>query len=80
MKTIIVTYPDFQGLPRGLKQLLVASESFFFENIKPSTATVRRTDRPVWMAPKPVGGSYTTLARQLARRLNPVNAAQVATD
>lgn len=30
MKSIITTYPDFQKLPRGLKMLLLVSESFFF--------------------------------------------------
>jgi hypothetical protein len=31
MKPIMMIYPGFQALPKGLKQLLVESESFFFE-------------------------------------------------
>ena len=31
MKSIMVTYPDFQSLPKGLKQMLLASETFFFD-------------------------------------------------
>jgi len=31
MKPFMVVYPGFQTLPKGLKQLLVESESFFFE-------------------------------------------------
>jgi len=31
MKSIITTYPYFQTLPRGVKMLLLASESHFFE-------------------------------------------------
>ena len=31
MKPFMVVYPGFQMLPKGLKQLLVESESFFFE-------------------------------------------------
>jgi hypothetical protein len=31
MKPIMVVYPGFQALPKGLKQMLVESESFFFE-------------------------------------------------
>jgi len=31
MRTIILTYPGYQSLPRGIKQMLVASENFFFE-------------------------------------------------
>jgi len=34
MKSILVTYPNFQGLPKGLKQMLLASESFFFDQSK----------------------------------------------
>jgi len=35
MKSIMVTYPDFRLLPKGLKQLLLASETFFFEEAMP---------------------------------------------
>ena len=31
MKSIMMTYPEFRALPKGLKQLLLASESFFFD-------------------------------------------------
>jgi len=31
MKSIITTYPDFQTLPRGIKMMLLASESHFFD-------------------------------------------------
>ena len=30
MKTIISTYPGFQSLPKGVKQMLVATESFYY--------------------------------------------------
>ncbi len=30
MRTIILTYPEFQSLPRGIKQMLLATESFYF--------------------------------------------------
>ena len=42
MKSIIVTYPNFRLLPKGLKQLLLASESFFFEEAMPPPC---RTDK-----------------------------------
>jgi hypothetical protein len=38
MKSIILSYPGFQALPRGLKQLLVASESDFFSAARPALA------------------------------------------
>jgi hypothetical protein len=47
MKSIMVTYPDFRLLPKGLKQLLLASENFFFEEAKlPSR---RREEKPSFM-------------------------------
>jgi len=30
IKSIMVTYPDFQSLPKGIKKMLVTSESVFF--------------------------------------------------
>jgi len=41
MKSIMVTYPDFRKLPKGLKQLLVASESFFFDEMTTAAPVVR---------------------------------------
>jgi hypothetical protein len=32
MRTIILTYPGFQSLPKGIKQMLVTSENLFFGN------------------------------------------------
>ncbi|HUC85962.1 MAG TPA: hypothetical protein VL970_12270 [Candidatus Acidoferrales bacterium] len=32
MNSITVTYPGFQALPKGIKQMLVVSESLFFED------------------------------------------------
>lgn len=44
MKPIMVVYPGFQTLPKGLKQLLVESESFFFEE---ETTFFRRDSKRV---------------------------------
>jgi hypothetical protein len=30
MKTVMLTYPDFHELPKGVKRMLLASETFFF--------------------------------------------------
>jgi len=38
MRSIVFTYPGFSSLPRGLKQLLVASENHFFVEAKPAFA------------------------------------------
>ena len=43
MKPIMMVYPGFQALPKGLKQLLVESESFFFEE---ETTFIRRNRKP----------------------------------
>jgi hypothetical protein len=44
MKPIMMVYQGFQMLPKGLKQLLVESESFFFEE---ETTFFRRDRRPI---------------------------------
>ena len=36
MNSITATYPAFQSLPKGLKQMLVVSETLFFEDAKTS--------------------------------------------
>jgi len=35
-KSIVCTYPDFRELPRGVKQMLVASEDWFFGEVQTS--------------------------------------------
>jgi hypothetical protein len=34
MKSIVVTYPNYQSLPKGIKRMLVTSESVFFRDAK----------------------------------------------
>jgi hypothetical protein len=36
MKSIMITYPDFRELPKGIRQMLVVSETFFFEEAMPT--------------------------------------------
>jgi hypothetical protein len=43
MKPIMMVYPGFQTLPKGLKRMLVESESFFFEE---ETTFFRRDRKP----------------------------------
>lgn len=45
MKSILVTYPDFRSLPKGIKRLLVTSESLFFDaaNATPKPRAGRET-------------------------------------
>jgi hypothetical protein len=45
MRTIILTYPGFQSLPKGIKQMLIASENFYFEEVG-STAAKSSNFRP----------------------------------
>jgi hypothetical protein len=35
MNSITATYPGFQALPKGIKRMLLESESFFFDEAKP---------------------------------------------
>jgi hypothetical protein len=34
IKSIMLTYPDFRSLPKGIKRMLVTSESVFFGDAK----------------------------------------------
>jgi hypothetical protein len=55
MKSIVCTYPDFRDLPKGLKQLLVNSETHFFEEIHAAPARVENNSPgPVrlWQEPQ----------------------------
>ena len=36
MKSIVTTYPGFQSLPKSIKQMLVVSESVFFDEARPA--------------------------------------------
>jgi hypothetical protein len=38
MRSTMLTYPGFQTLPRGVKRMLLESESFFFGEAKSWTA------------------------------------------
>ncbi|HWW01480.1 MAG TPA: hypothetical protein VNZ64_17415 [Candidatus Acidoferrum sp.] len=53
MKSIITVYPGFQSLPKGVKKMLVVSETFFFReagsrlaNPTPGGARTRTTLQP----------------------------------
>ena len=52
MNQTILNYPDFQVLPKGVKQMLLVSESYFFEDGPPpgqlyryALAPIRRTNQ-----------------------------------
>jgi hypothetical protein len=42
MRSIVTTYPGYQSLPKGIKMMLVASESLFFNEAR--TGAPRRAD------------------------------------
>jgi hypothetical protein len=42
MRTIVLTYPGFVSLPKGIKQMLVASERFYFDEARPALAMAGR--------------------------------------
>jgi hypothetical protein len=41
MKSIVLTYPDFHSLPKGLKMLLVESEYFFYREVNSPSSRAR---------------------------------------
>jgi hypothetical protein len=52
MKSIMLTYPGFQTLPRGVKQMLVASENDFFSDARPAAAKAGANKLPQRQAPR----------------------------
>lgn len=56
LKSIVCTYPDFRGLPKGLKQMLVASENLFFDEAgggaaQPASNETSHGRRRYWRPP-----------------------------
>ena len=49
-KSIVCTYPDFRELPKGLKQMLLASESLFFSEVQmpPRNYSAAAERKPLW--------------------------------
>ena len=60
LNSIAATYPGFQALPKGVKQLLLVSESVFFEEARPGLhPAVGRHDVPLAaLHLTSVGGQY----------------------
>jgi hypothetical protein len=54
MKSILLTYPGFQSLPKGVKKMLVTSETHFFKNAKHSS-TARREAQGIIVPPQKPG-------------------------
>lgn len=54
MKSIVTTYPDFQSLPKGVKMMLVASESLFFDGSQPGAKPAEVAQRMVLLQGKEV--------------------------
>ncbi len=53
LKSVAYSYPGFQSLPRGIKKMLLFSESFFFSDEKCRSCTdfLRPPARPFWVPP-----------------------------
>lgn len=47
-KSIMVTYPDFQALPKGVKMMLLASEDFYFGEVRPPQIQGVALKAPIW--------------------------------
>jgi len=60
MNTIIMTYPGFHALPRGIKMMLVESENFFFGEIRSRTEMAPRGTLTVNISLMPKCGSDLT--------------------
>ena len=47
LHSITATYPDFQALPKGVKQMLLVSESMFFDEARVMQTTTHVTHHPL---------------------------------
>lgn len=55
MKSIVCTYPDFRELPKGLKQMLVLSETLFFDEAFSPTENINNHEvlnSRLWLPPQ----------------------------
>ena len=68
MKSIVVTYPYFQSLPKGIKVMLIASETFFFNDASGKVAPAM----PGKAAPRPQIEAWQGGPIVPARRLSDV--------
>jgi hypothetical protein len=48
MKSIVLTYPGYQTLPRGLKRMLVASENSFFSEATADRSNGKLQNTSLW--------------------------------
>jgi hypothetical protein len=48
MNATILNYPGFQTLPKGVKQMLLVSESYFFVEEPPPRQLYRNALAPIW--------------------------------
>jgi hypothetical protein len=53
MNSITMSYPDYQALPRNIRKLLVASESFFFREARSQGGKPARVGSPAKPSAKP---------------------------
>ena len=59
MKPIMTVYPGYQALPKGLKRMLVESESFFFEEETTFFRRERKASASTEVAELQVAGTQT---------------------
>lgn len=73
MKSIVVTYPYFQSLPKGIKMMLVASENFFFSEAGGgSDCRERLRHGAVGLQPRPWSSSPTRTVSMIDYRVRAV--------
>lgn len=61
MKSIVCTYPDFRTLPKGLRQMLVVSETHFFgeaQTAAPESNARERGTKQWWRPGQPAAAAF----------------------
>jgi hypothetical protein len=76
LRSIAYNYPGFQSLPRGIRKMLIVTESFFFfeeegRGPTPSVSPAARVPAPPDTAPKPAVSSLTYFPTRHSLRSHP---------
>ena len=66
MKLIMTTYPGFHDLPKGVRKMLLVSESFFFDEMRRQTERPVDLDAVLVLPPDIVSGRITALRQTVS--------------
>ena len=78
LTSITATYPGFQTLPKGIKQMLLASESLYFDDTRFISKTRTASQALVQIAVAKAVSSEVSKSMDLAEAAQPVASAEIS--